>query len=224
VRTFYSLMGVALLFTAVAAATDIPRYEAYLGFQYVRANQFNQNTGLGQTIGGFDMYGGDGQFVYNYNRWISGVVDGGAVNKPNVGIVNVQNTTAFVYAGPRFYYRKYHGVSPFAQCLFGAAFRRVSTEVTALTSPNTPNFPVASLGNLFPGPLTVVNARLTGSENAFSMKVGGGLDYRLGKHFSLRPVEVDYVLTRFPSLTDGTRQNQSSIAATAGIIFTFGAE
>ena len=54
------------------------------------------------------------------------------------------------------------------------------------------------------------------------MKAGGGLDYRLGKHFSLRPVEVDYVLTRFPSLLTGTRQNQNSIAASAGIIFTFG--
>jgi hypothetical protein len=24
------------------------------------------------------------------------------------------------------------------------------------------------------------------------MKIGGGLDYRLNKHFSFRPVEVDY--------------------------------
>jgi hypothetical protein len=113
-------------------------------------------------------------------------------------------------------------LQPFAEILFGAAFRRVSKEVTS--SIDTPNLPVASLGNLFPGPLVLVNARLTGSENCFSMKVGGGLDYRLGKHFSLRPVEVDYVLTRFPSLTQGNRQNQGSLAASAGIIFTFGAQ
>ena len=223
-RRFYLLIGGALLFTVMAAATEIPKYEAYLGFQYVRANQFNQNLGLGQTIGGYDMYGGDGQFIYNFNHWISGVVDGGAVNKPNVGIVNVQNTTAFVYAGPRFYYRKHHAWQPFGQVLFGAAFRRLSTGVTALTGPNTPDFPIAHLTNLFPGPLTVVDARLTESDNAFSMKVGGGLDYRMGKHFSLRPVEVDYVLTRFPSLTQGNRQNQHSIAASAGVIFTFGAQ
>lgn len=218
-----TLISAVLLCALVGAAQEVPRYEAYLGFQYVRANQFNQNIGLGQAIGGFDMYGGDGQFVYNFNKWISGVIDGGAVNKPNVGIVNAQNTTAFVYAGPRIYYRR-HGLSPFAEVLFGGAFRRVSTEVTALTSIDTPNLPVVSPANLFPGPLAVVNARLTGSQNAFSMKVGGGLDYRLSKYFSLRPVEVDYVLTRFPSFATGVRENQNSIAASAGIIFTFGAQ
>jgi hypothetical protein len=35
-------------------------------------------------------------------------------------------------------------------------------------------------------------------------------------------VEVDYILTRFPSLSTGSRENQSSIAASAGVIFTFG--
>ena len=54
------------------------------------------------------------------------------------------------------------------------------------------------------------------------MKVGGGVDYRLNKNFSFRPVEVDYVLTRFPNLSTGFRDNQSSIAASAGVLFTFG--
>jgi len=95
--------------------------------------------------------------------------------------------------------------------------------VTALTSPDTPILPVANPSTLFPGPLAVVTARLSTTENAFSMMAGGGLDYRLSKHFSVRPVEVDYVLTRFPSLSTGFRDNQHSIAASAGIIFTFGA-
>jgi hypothetical protein len=222
VKKSITLISVVSLFALVASAQqDVPRSEAYLGFQYVRANQFNQNLGLAQSIGGFSMYGGDGQFIYNFNKWISAVGDFGAVNKPNVGIINAQNTTAFAYGGPRFYYRR-HGLSPFGQVLFGGAFRHVSTEVTALTSIDTPNLPVVSPSNLFPGPLAVVTARLANTENAFSMKVGGGLDYRLSRHFSLRPVEVDYVLTRFPNLSTGVRENQSSIAASAGIIFTFG--
>jgi hypothetical protein len=170
------------------------------------------------------MYGGDGQFVYNASKWISGVVDAGAVNKPNIGILNAQNTTAFVYGGPRAYFRKGRRIHPFAEVLFGAAFRHVSTEVTALTSINTPIIPVVNPQNLFPGPLAVVTARLTTTENAFSMKVGGGVDYRLNKHFSFRPVEVDYVLTRFPNLSTGFRDNQNSIAASAGVLFTFGAQ
>jgi opacity protein-like surface antigen len=222
VKKNITLISMVVLFALVASAQqDVPRSEAYLGFQFVRANQFNQNLGLAQSIGGFSMYGGDGQFIYNFNRWISAVGDFGAVNKPNVGIINAQNTTAFAYGGPRFYFRK-HRLSPFAQVLFGGAFRHVSTEVTALTSVDTPNLPVVSPSNLFPGPLAVVTARLTNTDNAFSMKAGGGVDYRLNKHFSVRAVEVDYVLTRFPSLSTGARENQNSIAASAGIIFTFG--
>jgi hypothetical protein len=37
-------------------------------------------------------------------------------------------------------------------------------------------------------------------------------------------VEVDYVLTRFPNPLTGFRENQGSFAASAGVIFTFGAQ
>jgi hypothetical protein len=32
------------------------------------------------------MYGGSGQFIYNFNKWISGAGDFGAVNKPTSGL------------------------------------------------------------------------------------------------------------------------------------------
>jgi outer membrane protein OmpA-like peptidoglycan-associated protein len=231
IRSITLISGV-LLFAMVGAAADEPRYEIYLGYQYVRANQFNQSSGLATSIGGFDMHGGDGQFVYNFNHWFSGVVDAGAVHKGNIGIpgfdVGISNTTAFVYGGPRFYYRRHHhhgGFEPFGEILFGAAFRHASTGVTGLTSIDTPNIPISSpFGGLFPGPLAVVNGQLTDTQNAFSMKVGGGLDYRFNEHFGFRPMEVDYVLTRFPSLSNGVRENQSSIAASAGFLFTWGGE
>ena len=237
-KKYFTVNVLVLLFVAVAAATqnDVPRYEAYLGFQYVRANQFNQNTGLGTVIGGFDMYGGHGQFIYNFNKWISGVIDAGAVNKGNVAVpglitnpggtlsvldVGVQNTTAFTYGGPRIYFRT-HRLAPFGQVLVGAAYRHLTTGVTALTSATTPIVPVVNPAGLFPGPLTLVSGQLTNVNNAFSMRIGGGLDYRLNKHFSIRAVEVDYILTRFPNLSNGFRENQNSIAASAGAIFTFG--
>ena len=239
-KKYFTINVLVLLFVAVAAGTqnDVPRYEAYLGFQYVRANQFNQNTGLGTVIGGFDMYGGHGQFIYNFNKWISGVIDAGAVNKPNVVVpglitnpggtlsvldVGVQNTTAFTYGGPRIYFRT-NRLAPFGQVLVGAAYRHLSTGVTALTSATTPIVPVVSPAGLFPGPLTLVSGQLTNVNNAFSMRIGGGLDYRLNKHFSIRAVEVDYILTRFPNLSNGFRENQNSIAASAGAVFTFGAQ
>jgi hypothetical protein len=236
-----TLISAVLLFAMVGAATDVPRYEIYLGYQYVRANQFNQPSGLATSIGGYDMHGGDGQFIYNFNHWISFVGDAGAVNKPNIGIpgvdifgtpvdLGVANTTAFVYGGPRFYYRRHHhgvfGLTPFGEVLFGGAFRHLSTNVVAVTSPLTPipiSSPASPFAILFPGPLGIVSGELKTTQNAFSMKVGGGLDYRFNKHIGFRPVEVDYVLTRFPDPSTGYRANQNSIAASAGVLFTWGA-
>ena len=96
-----TLISSVLLFAMVGAATDVPRYEVYLGYQYVRANQFSQTSGLATNIGGYDMHGGVGEFTYNYNHWLSFVGNAGGVNKPNIGIpgfaLGVANTTAFVY-------------------------------------------------------------------------------------------------------------------------------
>jgi hypothetical protein len=94
--------------------------------------------------------------------------------------------------------------------LFGAAYRHISTGVIALTDPATPILPVANPSNLFPGPLAVVSARLTTTENAFAMEAGGGLDYKISKYFSVRPVEVAYVLTRFPGLSTGFRETRAA--------------
>jgi len=226
-KKFTTLMGAVLLLAFVASATEFPKYETYLGFTYVRANQWNQQTGLGQSIGGFDMYGGEGQFIYNVNRWLSGVADVGAVNKPNVGIINVQDTTAFYLFGPRVNWRSHSSRwshwTPFGQVLFGAATRFASKSVNAVTDPDTPIFPIATPNNvLFPGPGADVTARLHTTNTAFAMSAGGGVDFKVAKHFSFRPAQVDYVLTRFPSPFTGSTRNNGSFRYTGGIIFTFG--
>jgi len=217
-----TLIAAGLLSAFAAGATDIPKYEAFLGYTYVRANQFNQNTGLGKTIGGFDMNGGSVQFIYNFNKSFSFVADVGAVAKQNVGIINADDTTTFYLFGPRLSYRNHSRFTPYAQILFGGATRAVSRQLDVFTSGNNPVFPVVAPHDLFPGDNLEITAQVSATQTAFAMAVGGGLDWRLGKHFSFRPVAVDYVLTRFPSLLTGNNQNQNSIRASAGIIFTFG--
>ncbi len=219
-----TVIGTLVLFALVASATDFPKYEAYLGFTYVRANQFNQNTGLGQTIGGFDMNGGSFQFIYNFNKWFSGVADVGAVAKQNVGIINADDTTTFYLFGPRVSYRNHSRFTPYAQIVFGGATRDVSRHLDVVTGANIPVFPAVTPNDLFPGADTEITAQVSASQTAFAMAVGGGLDWKLSKRFSIRPVSVDYVLTRFPSLLTGSNHNQNSIRAGAGIIFAFGAK
>jgi opacity protein-like surface antigen len=212
----------ALAFALVATATDIPKFETFLGYTYVRANQFNQNTGLGKEIGGFDMNGGSAQFIYNFNKSFSGVADVGAVAKQNVGIINADDTTTFYLFGPRWSYRNHSRFTPYAQILFGGATRAVSRKLDVVTGSNIPVFPVVTPHDLFPGADTEITAQVSASQTAFAMAVGGGLDWKLSKRFSFRPVAVDYVLTRFPSLLTGDNHNQNSIRASAGFLFTFG--
>ena len=219
-----TVIGTLVLFALVASATDFPKYETYLGFTYVRANQFNQNTGLGQAIGGFDMNGGSFQFIYNFDKWFSGVADVGAVAKQNVGVINADDTTTFYLFGPRVSYRNHSRFTPYAQIVFGGATRDVSRHLDVVTGANIPVFPVVTPNDLFPGADTEITAQVSASQTAFAMAVGGGLDWKLSKRFSIRPVSVDYVLTRFPSLLTGSNHNQNSIRAGAGIIFAFGAK
>ena len=217
-----TLIAAGLLSAFVAGATDIPKYEAFLGYTYVRANQFNQETGLGKTIGGFDMNGGSAQFIYNFNKSFSGVADVGAVAKQNVGIINADNTTTFYLFGPRWSYRNHSRFTPYAQILFGGATRAVSRKLDVVTGSNIPVFPVVTPHDLFPGADTEITAQVSATQTAFAMAVGGGLDWKIAKRISFRPIAVDYVLTRFPSYFTGNNSNQNSIRASAGIVFTFG--
>ena len=177
---------------------------------------------LDRTIGGFDMNGGSAQFIYNFNKTFSGVADIGAVTKQNVGVINADNTTTFYMFGPRVSYRSHSRFTPYAQIVFGGATRALSRQLDVLTGANIPVFPVVTPQDLFPGANTEITAQVSATQTAFAMAVGGGLDWRIGKRFSFRPVSVDYVLTRFPSLLTGNNQNQNSIRASAGFIFTFG--
>jgi opacity protein-like surface antigen len=217
-----TVIAAGLLSVFVASATDVPRYEVFLGYTYVRANQFNQNTGLGQEIGGFDMNGGSAQFIYNFNKNFSGVADIGAVTKQNVGIINADNTTTFYMFGPRYSYRSESRFTPYAQIVFGGATRSLSRQLDVLTGANIPVFPVVTPQSLFPGANTQITAQVSATQTAFAMAVGGGLDWKIAKRITFRPIAVDYVLTRFPSYFTGDNSNQNSIRASIGVVFTIG--
>ena len=217
-----TLIAAGLLTAFVAGATDVPRYEVFLGYTYVRANQFNQNTGLGQEIGGFDMNGGSAQFIYNFNKRWSGVADIGSVTKANVGVINAGNTTTFYMFGPRYSFRTESRFTPYAQIVFGGATRSLSRQLNVLTDANIPVFPVVNPQGLFPGANTEITAQVSATQSAFAMAVGGGLDWKIAKRFTFRPIAVDYVLTRFPSYFTGNSSNQNSIRASIGVVFTFG--
>lgn len=68
---------------------------------------------------------------------------------------------------------------------------------------------------------TGANLLTTNSQNAFAMTVGGGIDYRLSSHFSVRPAKVDYLLTRFNELGNTNAQSQNNLRVSTGVVFRF---
>jgi opacity protein-like surface antigen len=206
------VMAAALLFAAAAAATEVPRYEVYAGYDFVR---FNPNSGF---IPSFNANGGSGQFIYNFNKWIGAVFDAGAVTKGVLGGFSVDTTVANFVAGPRVQWHSERWI-PFGEVLFGGAYATTSTQIFLLPAV----VPAALAPGLVILPGLPVSARLGASNTDFAMLAGGGLDIKLSKHISFRPVEADYYLTRMPSfLTNNNTTNRNNFRYSGGITFMFG--
>jgi opacity protein-like surface antigen len=61
------------------------------------------------------------------------------------------------------------------------------------------------------------------TQNAFAFAAGGGVDYHLTKHISLKPLQVEYVMTQIAS-TKGFGSYQNDIRYSGGVTFRFGAK
>lgn len=93
-----------------------------------------------------------------------------------------------------------HTFKPFAEFLFGGAHTNTYTNLVKATGSTV-------------GP----------NNNAFAMAVGGGFDIRVNKTISIRPFQMDHLLTRFgTSLIPGGSHDQNNFRYNAGVVFTFG--
>jgi opacity protein-like surface antigen len=63
-------------------------------------------------------------------------------------------------------------------------------------------------------------AQSTGPENNFAMTAGGGVDFKLSRHVSVRPVQAEYFMTKIP---DGLNNRQNNLRLGTGMVFRFGA-
>jgi outer membrane immunogenic protein len=93
--------------------------------------------------------------------------------------------------GPRFNWR-HSRLNPYTQFLFGGAYVW-----------NTP-----------------VNG-FSQTQNSFAFAAGGGLDYNLSRRISIKPIQVEYVMTQIPA-TNGFGSHQNDVRYSAGAVFKFG--
>jgi|SRR5262249_54680644 len=141
-------------------------------------------------VDSFHTNGGSANVAYNVNNWLSGVADFGAYHNGNILNSGVDGTLSTYLFGPRVSYRHFNRITPFGQVLFGVAHASASIAGTS------------------------------GSDNAFAMTLGGGVDVGVSRHFAVRPFQVDYLLTRFDEGT-GNARSQNNLRVSTGVVFRF---
>jgi hypothetical protein len=142
------------------------------------------------TLGSFGLNGGSASIAYRATPWLSAVADFGGYTNSDLFNSSSSGTASTYLFGPRVSFHHIWRIHPFAEALFGV---------------------VHGNANLFD---------TTNSHSAFATALGGGFDFRISRHFSLRPLDVDYLPTRFPEVAAG-RQTQNNLRASTGIVFHF---
>jgi len=149
----------------------------------------NSSNFFGNTSITFN--GGGGSVSYNTKNWLGLVGDFGANHWNGYGLDS--NLVTYLF-GPKIAFRR-DKFTPFAQVLFGGA------HISGLPS----------------GCLLCKVPTL--SENSFAMTLGGGLDYDVTKHIAIRPVQIEYLMTRFSQTDTSSGPPQNSLRYEAGVVF-----
>ena len=74
---------------------------------------------------------------------------------------------------------------------------------------------------LFGGIRTTDGIGRSGPENNLAMTAGGGIDFKVSRHVSLRPVQAEYFMTKLP---DSLNNRQDNLRLGAGVVFRLGRE
>lgn len=181
-----------------------PRFELFAGYSYLRAVP---TQAAGNRL--MWMNGGSTSLAFNFNRYVGIVGDFGAYTNSQMKFtggytstvdVNNANVAALSYLfGPRVSFRNSGRITPFVQALFGGMHANQ----------------VVLKGCTFSCTLLPV-------QDTFAMTAGGGLDLRIHRHFALRLIQAEYLMTRFASYTTGTTAQQNDIRLSSGIVFRMG--
>ncbi len=195
------LLSLTLILALSAGAQDVPKVEIPVGFSMI-----NVHPNL-DPITSFNVFGGGGQVDFNFGNVFGIKADlfgytqssGLRNDLERHGFAGAASGNLFTYMfGPQV--KKHTGVfQPFGEALFGAAHTNAYATI-----------------------LTEEGRILNGSRdnNAFAFAAGGGIDLAVSKHIALRPVEVDYLLTRFGA--GSYHGDQNNFRYVGGLNFMFG--
>jgi opacity protein-like surface antigen len=208
-RNYFVVVGLLLLTAGFAAAQDFPKVETSPAFMYIRT-PISFNTPGGASISqSFNCAGGGGTLAYNFTSVIGFAADLGGCKYfgqtiPAPISTNVDGSGFTFLFGPRLTLRNKGPFQPFAELNFGGMRISVQCENNNGGCPGQPTY----------------------SKTAFAMTVGGGFDIKLNKKFSLRPIQAEYLYTRFGNDCQAVfctfNNNQNSFRLKSGIVIGWG--
>ena len=195
-----------MLFAIGAAAQDTPKADLFLGYSFLRANS-------ARNIPAFTANGGLGTLGFNINDHVGLEFEFGGYHNGNIHDVQFDTTMMTYLFGPRFALTgRSKRVSPYIHTLFGGIHLTTSLPVAVAVNPLSPS----------------TSGRIAASQDNFAMALGGGLDVRLNHHISLRPIQLDYAMTRLEDFGQSGQpsqnRNQHNLRYATGISINFGGE
>lgn len=213
------VLAMVLLFASSVFAQDSKKVEVFGEYSYLR---FNPTLSY---LKNRSFNGGGGGVQYNFSHYLSikgefmgygstnFTIPAGTYNIPKLSPNPIVISAPITTQGNMFTYQfgpvvrvPLSKVTPFGELLFGGSNSNAyGNQIKAICNGIT---------------CTTAATSVSGTQHPFTMVLGGGLDIKLSESFSIRPVEIDYVLTRYTNPLTSTN-NQNSFRYSAGVVFHF---
>ena len=177
---------------AQAAAAGHTLPAADISFTY---SGLRANAPVG-NCGCFWMRGGTGELAVPVWRQVALVAEVSGERKNNLpGAPGIGLSLASAMGGVRLSHPFRHRWKPFAQGVFGI---------------------VHGFDGYFPGA-----AGPSGAATSFAMAAGLGLDVKVARHWSLRPIQAEYQYMQLPNNALNPANQQHDVRLSAGVVFRF---
>lgn len=170
-------------------------------------------TGAQEAAPKFSLYGGYSYVRFNVNANLPGVAPSATYNGYGGGGQFEYNANRWV--GTVVDLSGYGAFATSNGALIGGAFTYLFGPRVSLPRGKVRPFAQA----LFGGIATTDGIGRSGLQNNFAMTAGGGIDFRVSRQVSVRPVQAEYFMTRLPN---GLNNRENNLRIGAGIVVRLG--
>lgn len=198
-RKLIALAVIVLVATIVAGAQEVPQAEVFAGYSLFHFDKMDVNALVGPGVNiNQNLNGWEGAVQYNINKWFGAVADFSGNYGTPIEVTGIGGMTGHTYNylfGPQVNVRG-NKAKGFVHVLFGVNNFALDNSV----------------------PLGLVG----GSDNAFGMAIGGGVDVKVTKLIGVRVGQFDYIYSNHNlGLNLG---HQNNFRYSAGIVLNLGSK